>query len=602
MIIRKSSLVIVFIFTFVFLSINSQAIEVNEPSNAQCYNPLHYNGELGNCSLLFDQNDTTGYIWRQSETWVEITYDWYMTDAEMHTITMDSGEEVIDLPSICLLAEGLKINISNMNSFTCWDGSDWVSFGSGLGGWQPNIFYEMYLDQTPGGNVPNKPDLLGPIDGAVNQPLNSVLQARVSDDNYPVLDVTFYDASDDSILFSFEDIATGSVVEYTWVGLSSNTFYSWYVLATNDESSRNSGTYSFTTGANNAPYLDVRQPDNNLIDTELNVDLSFNVYDDDVGDLIDVTFYDASDDSALVTLNNLASGKSTTFTWAGLSYSTNYQWYATLSDGKDQIQIPNWEFTTKDEPQPSVNPPANNGGNTGGGRSSISNIGTSKIFRNLIDGEKELFKFDNKIYSFRLIEVGDDYIKVTFSNSDNILIININDYVLIDLNQDEVDDIKVTLNEIDGNKVTIKIETDTTEHQSEQSSDGPSKSEDLLGSSAETESEPATPEEPTDVEQPVEESEGIFANLITGAAVFTGSAEEYYSPIKVVVILAAIYLLLRKRLRLFRKILRAVLFRIPRIKAIRERIKYNMKSSKKSIEDYGFRIKGKYGKFKLFFK
>ena len=111
-----------------------------------------------------------------------------------------------------------------------------------------------------------------------------------------------------------------------------------------------------------------------------------------------------------------------------------------------------------------------------------------------------------------------------------------------------------------------------------------------------------TPEEPTESETQPEEEESVFANLITGAAVFTGAAEDYDSPIKVAVILAAIYLLLRKRLRLFRKILRAVLFRIPRVKAIRQRIKNTMGGSKKSLEDYGFRIKGKYGKFKLMWK
>ncbi|MBT3582503.1 hypothetical protein HN510_01665, partial [Candidatus Woesearchaeota archaeon] len=111
-----------------------------------------------------------------------------------------------------------------------------------------------------------------------------------------------------------------------------------------------------------------------------------------------------------------------------------------------------------------------------------------------------------------------------------------------------------------------------------------------------------TPGEPTESETQPEEEESVFANLITGAAVFTGAAEDYDSPIKVAVILAAIYLLLRKRLRLFRKILRAVLFRIPRVKAIRQRIKNTMGGSKKSLEDYGFRIKGKYGKFKLMWK
>ena len=594
----RSSLVVVFIFTFVFLSINSQAVEVNEPSNAQCSNPWHYNGELGNCSLLFDENHTTGYIWRQSSTWVEVTYDWFMLDAEMHAITLDNGEQTTNVPSICLLSEGLKINISNMNSFTCWDGSDWVNFGSGLGGSQPNIFYELFLDQTPGGDIPNKPNIIGPLDGAINQPLNPVLQTSVSDDKYAVLDVIFY-SGDGTILTTLDDVSVESTLEYQWTGLSSATTYSWYVIATNDEGSRRSDTSYFTTGANNAPYLDLRQPDNNLINTELNVDISFNVYDDDVGDLINVTFYDAFDDSVLINLDDLASGTSAGFTWTGLSYSTNYIWYATLDDSKDKIQIIDWSFTTMDEPvsQP-VTPPSNNGG--GGGGSSIPNILTSKTFRNLINGEKELFKFDSKLYSFELIEVGENYIKITFSNSDNILTINIDEYILIDLDADGLYDVKVTLNQVNGNQAIIKIETDTTEQSQAEPSD--TIEDEIIIEEQPIEPEIETPGEPTESETQPEEEESVFANLITGAAVFTGAAEDYDSPIKVAVILAAIYLLLRKRLRLFRKILRAVLFRIPRVKAIRQRIKNTMGGSKKSLEDYGFRIKGKYGKFKLMWK
>jgi hypothetical protein len=583
----KSSLIFVFIITLVLISISAQAVEINEPSSSQCRNSWHYNGDLGDCSLLFDQNHTTGYIWRQSETWVAVTYDEYMLDAEMHTVSMDSGEELTNIPSECLLHEGLKVNISNFNSFTCWNGSSWISFGSGLGGWQPNVFYELFLDQTPGGNVPNEPEMLGPLDGAINQPLNPFLQAKFTDDNYNTLDVIFYDASDNSILYTFDDVAVDTVVEYQWNGLVSDTVYSWYVKSINNEGSRKSDIYSFTTGVNNAPYLDSRQPDDDLKGTDTSVSLNFNVNDIDVGDLIDVTFYNAVDDSVLTTVNGLTSGSSAVFTWSGLLYSTNYQWYAVLNDSKDFVQTSTWNFTTQAEPQQTPPTTTNNNGGGGGG-SSIPTILTSKMFRNLMDNNKELFRLDHKLYTFEVIEIGDDFVKLTFSNGD-IFTLNAEEYVYIDLDNDDEYDIKSTLVELNGNRATILIERFTGEELVEEPIEEPT---------APVESE--QPEEPIASEP--ESSESTFSNLITGATVFTESIVDYDNPAKLIVTIFAIYLLVKKRFRLLRKILRTILFRIPRVQAIRQRLKSTMKDSKKSLEDYGFRIKGKYGKFRLWFK
>jgi len=67
-------------------------------------------------------------------------------------------------------------------------------------------------------------------------------------------------------------------------------------------------------------------------------------------DTMDVTFYNASDDSVIGTDLGRASGGTATTTWSGLSYSTVYSWYAIADDGTDTTQSSTWSFTTESAP------------------------------------------------------------------------------------------------------------------------------------------------------------------------------------------------------------------------------------------------------------
>ncbi len=64
---------------------------------------------------------------------------------------------------------------------------------------------------------------------------------------------------------------------------------------------------------------------------------------------LDVTFYDASDDSEIATASGVASGERANVSWENLEYGTTYQWYVKVDDGfiPDPQQSDTWEFTTE---------------------------------------------------------------------------------------------------------------------------------------------------------------------------------------------------------------------------------------------------------------
>jgi len=61
---------------------------------------------------------------------------------------------------------------------------------------------------------------------------------------------------------------------------------------------------------------------------------------------LEVTFYDASDDS-VIGVHNVASGERAGVTWEDLDYETSYEWYAEVSDGVLTETSPTWSFTTE---------------------------------------------------------------------------------------------------------------------------------------------------------------------------------------------------------------------------------------------------------------
>ena len=201
-------------------------------------------------------------------------------------------------------------------------------------------------------NPPDAPTNPTPLDSATGIGTSPSLIVDISDPDADTMDLTFYNASDDSIIGTDLGRASGGTATTTWSGLSFSTLYSWYAIADDGTETTQSASWSFTTGSgasNNPPNAPNNPtPLNGATGVETSPSLSVDVSDPD-SDTMDVTFYNASDDSIIGTDSSVASGGTATTTWSGLSFSTLYSWYAIADDGTETTQSVTWSFTTDSE-------------------------------------------------------------------------------------------------------------------------------------------------------------------------------------------------------------------------------------------------------------
>jgi len=199
-----------------------------------------------------------------------------------------------------------------------------------------------------------------PENGATDINYNPLLSVFVNDLQGDNLNVTFYDASDDSLIdwdYVFGGTGTASV---TWSGLSSDTVYSWYIITDDGVNVSRSPTWSFTT--NYAPGLPTNPtPSDGATDINFNPTLSVDVFDND-GDFLNVSFYDASDDSPIGIHQYVDGGSGTaSVTWSGLTNDTIYSWYAKSDDLLNVSRSTTWSFTTNYAPGVPINPTPSDG-------------------------------------------------------------------------------------------------------------------------------------------------------------------------------------------------------------------------------------------------
>lgn len=163
-------------------------------------------------------------------------------------------------------------------------------------------------------NSPNPPSNPSPSDGATGVRTSLKLGVKVSDPDGDTMDVTFYEASDGSVIGTNTGVADGGTASVTWSGLSQGTTYDWHAVAEDGYVETQSSNWSFTT--NNVPD---KPTDPSPLDDESDVStettLSVIVSDSD-GDSIDVTFHDASDDSVIGTETGVANGNRASVTWS----------------------------------------------------------------------------------------------------------------------------------------------------------------------------------------------------------------------------------------------------------------------------------------------
>lgn len=191
--------------------------------------------------------------------------------------------------------------------------------------------------------MPNVPIYPSPSNGSIGISLNPTLDVEVFDDDGDDLTVTFYDASDDSVIDTQIVLAGSGIASITWLGLSSGTIYSWYAISDDGLDATQSPKWLFTT--NHVPDDPTNpSPSNGAINIGENPTLSVDVFDDD-GDWLTVTFYNASDNSVIDAVNIQGIGTALIY-WFGVSSNMICTWYVIVDDGYSITQSSTWTFTT----------------------------------------------------------------------------------------------------------------------------------------------------------------------------------------------------------------------------------------------------------------
>jgi len=128
---------------------------------------------------------------------------------------------------------------------------------------------ELHITVTtpppPINHPPNQPTVPDPENNSENIDLNPTLSVFVSDPDNDDLNVSFYNASDDSLIDTVENIPNGTRASTSWSDLSYNTTYNWYTVVNDSEYTKKSDNWCFTTKTkqetNNPPEIKITQPE-----------------------------------------------------------------------------------------------------------------------------------------------------------------------------------------------------------------------------------------------------------------------------------------------------------------------------------------------------
>lgn len=96
---------------------------------------------------------------------------------------------------------------------------------------------------------------------------------------------------------------------------------------------------------NRAPSSSDPMPNDGAEGVSTDANLSVSVSDPDA-DNLDVTFYNASDDSIIGSESGVKSGSTAYTNWSGLEHGRNYSWYVKVDDGNAISTVGPWNFTT----------------------------------------------------------------------------------------------------------------------------------------------------------------------------------------------------------------------------------------------------------------
>jgi len=145
-----------------------------------------------------------------------------------------------------------------------------------------------------------------------------------------------------SAIYSFVDEEKGDADDIHW----------WYLVrAVSEEEGEEENNDAVQEPGGESGPIPPADPDPGDGDTGIDLEVELSVLVEHEGDEdMDVSFYDASDESFIETKNEVPSGERASVIWKDLEPDNTYQWYAEADDGEETATSPTWEFTTKEVP------------------------------------------------------------------------------------------------------------------------------------------------------------------------------------------------------------------------------------------------------------
>jgi len=198
---------------------------------------------------LTEQQVKYNFYWKDSDCVEDGLVSWWKFDENTGTTTADSWGN---------------------NNGTLEDGTAWATGTK-------EIFNSAVADLSS--IVVCNITLMSPSNGSV-APLNPVLKVQINSTDGDIITVTFYNATDDSVIGT-DTVEGNGTANVTWSGLTRGNTYSWYVVANDSTDTTTSPTWSFTV--NVLPDVVYISPADNAVNVSLYSDIIFNVSDNDSG-------------------------------------------------------------------------------------------------------------------------------------------------------------------------------------------------------------------------------------------------------------------------------------------------------------------------------
>ena len=209
----------------------------------------------------------------------------------------------------------------------------------------PNIkmFESAYANHPP-----NEPIDPLPGNNSTNIRINPTMSVFVTDPDNDTMNVSFYNASDDSRIGVVFNVSNGSRAEVIWPGLQHNTTYEWYAIANDSVFENRSDTWTFTTTQNRPPNQPFNpDPYSGETGVDINADLSWNCSDPDDDPLTYDVYFGTASPPPQVASNH----SENTYDPGTMKYNTMYYWKIVAWDDYGASNASEeWNFTTNGLP------------------------------------------------------------------------------------------------------------------------------------------------------------------------------------------------------------------------------------------------------------